>query len=93
LLSNSGLNKSFWAGAMTYASHIINRLSSSAIVGKTPMEMWSGKTATDYDMLHVFGCPTYYHVSDEKLEPRAKNVMFLGFKRERKGYKLWDSED
>ena len=43
LLSNIGMNKSFWAEAMTYASHLINRLSSSAIGGKTPMEMWRAK--------------------------------------------------
>ena len=57
------------------------------------MEMWSGKAASDYDMLRVFGYPAYYHVSDGKLEHRARKAMFLGFKREMKGYKLWDSED
>jgi len=88
LLSNSGLNKSFWAEAMTYASHLINRLSSSAIGGKTPMEMRSGKAATDYEMLHVFGCSVYYHVSDGKLEPRARKAVFLRFKKGVKGYKL-----
>ena len=66
---------------MTYASHLINRLLSSAIGRKTLMEMWSGKAASDYDMLRVFGCPSYYHVSDEKLEPRARKVVFLGSKR------------
>jgi len=39
LLSNSGLNKSFWPETITYASHLINRLPSSAIGGKTPMEI------------------------------------------------------
>ena len=39
LLSNSGLNKSFRDKAMTYASHLINILLSSAIGGKTLMEM------------------------------------------------------
>ena len=39
LLSNSGLNKSFLAEAMTYASHLINRLPSSAIGGKSLMEI------------------------------------------------------
>jgi len=87
LLSNSGLNKSFWAEAMTYISHLINKLSSSVIRGKAPLEMWSGKVANDYDMLRVFGCPTYYHVSDGKLEPRARKVMFLGFKSGVKSYK------
>jgi len=55
--------------------------------------MWSGKTATDYDILCVFGCLAYYHVSDGKLEPRARKAVFLGFKRGVKEYKLWDSED
>jgi len=88
LLSNRGLKKSFWAEAMTYASHLINRLPSSVIGGKTPMKIWSGKVATDYDMLRVFGCPPYYHVSDEKLEPQARKVVFLGFQRGAKGYTI-----
>ena len=82
LLSNSELNKSFWAKAMTYASHLINRLPSSMIGGKTLMEMWSCKAAIDYDMLRVLECPAYYHVSDGKLEPRARKVMFLGSREE-----------
>jgi len=52
------------------------------------MEMWWGKTATDYDMLRVSGCLAYYHVYDGKLEPRAKMALFLGFKRGVKGYKI-----
>jgi len=88
LLSNSRLNKSFWAEAMTYSSHLINRLPSSVIEGKTPMEMWSGKATTNYDMLSVFGCSVYYHVSDGKLKPQARKVVFLGFKRGVKRYKL-----
>jgi len=88
LLSNSGLSKTFWEDAMTYASHLINRLPSSVIRGKTLMEMWSGKAASDYDMLRVFWCPAYYHVNDGKLEPRVRKVMFLGFKRGVKRYKL-----
>ena len=39
LLSNAGLAKSFWAEALTYASHLINRLPSSAIEGKPLMEV------------------------------------------------------
>ena len=54
------------------------------------MEMWSGKTVSDYNMLKVFGYPAYYHVSDEKLEPQARKAIFLKFKRGVKGYKLWD---
>ena len=43
LLSNTRLAKSFWAEALTYANHLINRFPSSAIEGKTLMEVCQGK--------------------------------------------------
>jgi len=87
-LSNAGLMKFFWADALIYASHLINRLPSSAIEGKTPMEVWSAKAAQDYDMLRIFGCPAYYHIKEDKLDHRAKKVVFLSFNRGMKGCKL-----
>ena len=42
MLSNAGLGKQFWAEAVMYASHLINRLPSAALNGKTPLEVWSG---------------------------------------------------
>ena len=45
MLSNACLDKKFWAETMSYTSHLINRLSSVAIRGKNPMEMWYGKHA------------------------------------------------
>ena len=39
LLSNAQLDRSFWAEAVVYANHLMNRLSSSAIGGKTPLEI------------------------------------------------------
>jgi len=50
-LSNARLDKSFWAEAIVYASHLINGLSSTAIGGKTLLDMWSGGAAQDYDVL------------------------------------------
>ncbi|KAH9680676.1 hypothetical protein KPL71_026642 [Citrus sinensis] len=77
MLSNAGLGKEFWAEAVVYACHLINRLPSTAIEGRTPMEMWTGKPATDYDSLHVFGSTAYYHVKESKLDPRAKKALFM----------------
>ena len=57
LLSNSGLTKTFWAEALTYASHLINKLPSFATGDKIPIEMWSGKAVSNYDSLKVFRCP------------------------------------
>ncbi|KAM2004372.1 hypothetical protein ACFX15_027830 [Malus domestica] len=89
MLSNARLGKAFWAEALTYASHLINRLPAAANKGKTPMEVWSGKPCTDYKFLHIFGCPAYYYVRESKLDPRAKKALFMGFSTGVKGYRLW----
>jgi len=60
---------------LTYASHLINKLSSSAIESKTPMEVCSEKVTQDYDMLRIFGCLAYYHVKEDKLDSKA--VFFI----------------
>ncbi|KAE8661751.1 hypothetical protein F3Y22_tig00113724pilonHSYRG00184 [Hibiscus syriacus] len=78
MLSNAGLGKEFWAEALVYACHLVNRLPSTAIGGKTPLEKWFGVPATDYDSLHVFGSTAYYHVKESKLDPRAKKAIFMG---------------
>ena len=92
LLSNAGLGKEFWAEAVTYACHLVNRLPSTAIDGKTPFEKWFGKPAPDYDSLHVFGSTAYYHVKESKLDPRAKKAVFMGITSGIKGYRLWCPE-
>ena len=66
MLSNAGLGKEFWAEAITYVCHLINRLPSAAIGGKTPFEKWYGKLAEDYGSLYVFGSIAYYHVRESK---------------------------
>ena len=89
MLSNAGLGKRFWAKVVMYASHLINRLPSAALNGKTPLEVWSGKPINDYDTLHVFGSTAYYHVKESKFDPRAKKALFVGVTLGVKGYRLW----
>ena len=84
MLSNASISKSFWAELLAYACHLVNRLPSSAIGGKTPLDVWSGKVAQDYDS----GGLAYYHVKEDKLDPRAKKSVFVGFKKAVKGYKV-----
>ena len=79
MLSQSGLSKAFWGEAIAYASYVINRLPTSALDGKTPKEVWSGQPVSDYNSLHIFGCPAYYHVKESKLDPRSKKGIFIGF--------------
>ena len=89
MLSNASLGKQFWAEVVMYASHLINRLPSSALNGKTPLEVWSGKPINDYNTLHVFGSTAYYHVKESKLDPMAKKALFMGVTLGVKGYRLW----
>ena len=44
-------------------------------------------------VVRVFGCPTYFNIKEDKLNPLAKKFVLLGVKRNLKGYKLWDSEN
>ena len=63
------------------------------IGGKTPLEVWSGKVSQDYDSLRVFSCPAYYRSEEDKLDPRTKKCVFVGFKRGINSYKIWDPKD
>ncbi|GFS33516.1 hypothetical protein Acr_00g0028940 [Actinidia rufa] len=89
MLSHARLSKAFWAEAVIYASHLVTILPTVGIGGKTPMELWSGKPVTDYDWLYVFGCSAYFHITESKLDSRAKKAMFLGFSFGTKAYRLW----
>ncbi|KAG6424815.1 hypothetical protein SASPL_115235 [Salvia splendens] len=48
MLSTAGLDRKFWADAITYAQHSVNRLPCSAIDGKAPLE--SKKTIVSRDV-------------------------------------------
>ena len=72
-----------------YASHLINRLPSAALNGKTPLKVWSGKPINDYDTLRVFGSTSYYHVKESKLDPRDKKALFTRVTLGVKVYRLW----
>jgi len=76
-----------------YASHLINRLSSTAIGGKTPLEVWYEKATQDHGLMRKFGGLAYLSAKDGMVNPRAKKFVFLGVKRNMKGYRLYDPEN
>ena len=47
------------------------------------------RTKGTLDYLKVFGCITYAHIRQDKLEPRALKCVFLGYLEGVKAYKLW----
>lgn len=42
--------------------------------------------------MYEFGCSTCYHITESKLDSRAKKVVFLGFNGGVKNYRLWCSK-
>ncbi|KAL0545142.1 hypothetical protein IC582_020288 [Cucumis melo] len=88
LLTNASLPLKFWGEAAQTTCYLINRSLSNALNLKTPHEVWIGK-APSLDHLGVFGCTTYTHVKDGKLNKRALKCMFIGYPQGVKGYKLW----
>ena len=90
MLSQAGLSKTFWAEAVNTACYLVNRSPSTAIELKTPEEVWSG-SPSNYSHLRIFGCLAYAHVTGDKLEPRAKKCIFVGYAQTQgvKAYRLW----
>jgi len=71
----------------------MNLLSSTAIKGKTLLDIRSSKVVQEYSLLQVFGCPANFSVKNDKLNSQAKFFVFLRVQRNLKGSKLWNSEN
>ena len=81
MMSHARLPQVFWAEAVNTAAYLVNFSPHSAILFKTPFEMWHGREP-DYSVLRIFGCDAYAHVPSigrSKLDPRAKKCIFLGY--------------
>ncbi|KAK4382541.1 hypothetical protein Sango_2862700 [Sesamum angolense] len=84
LLISSGLSKTFWLTAI----YLINRSLSVPLLGKLPECVWTGKDV-DISSLRIFGCSSFVLQNGDKLDPRAKKYIFIGYPDGVKGYRLW----
>jgi hypothetical protein len=69
-----------------------NRSPSSILVNKTPHEAWNGNKPS-LKHFRVFGCDSYVHIPKEnrsKLDNKVEKCIFIGYKYNIKGHKLWD---
>ena len=88
MLTESGLDKKFWAEATATACYQINRSPSSAINFKTKEYTWTGRPPK-IAHLKPFGCIGYAHLNQGKLDFEAMKAIFLGYPKGVKGYRLW----
>jgi len=92
MLNAKQLPKEFWAEAVNWSVHILNRCPTSALDGMTPQEAWSG-TKPRVDHFRVFGCLAFVHIPDQKrhkLDDKSKAHVFLGVSKESKAYRFVD---
>ena len=91
MLNQAKLGNHFWVEAVATACHFINRSPYTTLKFNSPQEVWYN-TLVNYSSLRVFGCSAYIHVNDEKLEPRARKCIFVGYGVGVKGYRVWCNE-
>ena len=88
MLSNSGLEKNFWAEVVRTACYLINRSPTIALDGGIPEEVWTGKNL-NYSHLKIFGCEAFVHIPKEartNLDDKSMKCIFFGYADE----ELWD---
>ena len=91
----ASLSSGFWALAITCTVHIYNRQPTRRLKWNTSIKAWSGKIP-DVKYFHVFGCKVYVHVYKDarvnKLQAKAKVMIFVRYELDTKGYKFWNPE-
>lgn len=90
MMEEAGVDRSFWAEAVSTACYLSNRLPTKAMK-VTPYERWYGKKPS-LKHLKVWGCVGYaLKTSPEKLTSKVRKLRFVGYDLYNKGaYRLWD---
>ena len=60
-MSSVRIGQEFWEKAVETRCYLVNRSPRSALIDKTPQEVWTSKK-TSIKHLKVFGCDAYVHV-------------------------------
>ena len=80
----------FWIHIVDAACYLVNRSPHTKLDGGLPEEKWFGRKI-GLSHLRVLGCTAYVHVNaDErsKLDAKAKKMIFLGYPRGVKRYRM-----
>ncbi|KAI8433502.1 hypothetical protein MSG28_015534 [Choristoneura fumiferana] len=80
-----------WAEAVNSAAYIINRTGKSSVDGKSPYELWSGKSY-DIHNLKIFGTTVYVHIPKEKRHKwdlKGEKGIMVGYGETTKGFRVY----
>ncbi|MBW0508264.1 hypothetical protein O181_047979 [Austropuccinia psidii MF-1] len=93
LLSDSGLDKSFWAKAVRTATHLENITPNKSLSYSTPYYKWFERPPT-YQHLQPFGCLCYYlnNKPQGKFSEKGSEGLFLGYEEGHRAYQILDRQ-
>jgi hypothetical protein len=91
LLKQRRLPAKYCGEAVMMAIHLLNRLSTRSLQGKTPYEDWHGRTLA-VSSLKTFGCVAYTKDLGQlrKLDDHGKPGIFIGYAEGAKPYRILD---
>ena len=92
LLSQSHMPTKFWFDACLTATYLINRMPTRVLSNMSPYERLFQRKPK-YEMLKVFGCQCFSWLNpytQNKLQPKSKSCVFLGYSLNHQGYKSID---
>ncbi len=94
MLTTTKLPHTFWVKPITTIGYIQDYYYTYLIFNKTPFELWASMQP-DLCHFHVFKCPIYDHVLDEKqqkLDSKTQKCIFVDYGDQYgiKGYHLYD---
>ena len=94
LLHDTNLDFSYWPYAFQTASYLINRQPTPLLHHKSPYKALFGQTP-NYLKLKKFGCVCYpltRAYNSNKMEPKSKACLFLGYSPTQNAYKCFDPQ-
>jgi hypothetical protein len=92
MLKAKNLPRTFWGEAICTVVYILNKTSCKGINGKTPFELWYGRTPAVHH-LRMFGCVVHDKNTKphlKKLKDRSKPIIFVGYEPRSKAYRAYD---
>jgi hypothetical protein len=82
----------FWAEATHTAIYVLNRTLSRTLQ-RTPFESWFHRKPS-LSHLRIFSCPAYIYAEKHtrtKLDSKSRPGIFMGYAKESKAYRIWDT--
>lgn len=89
MIIDAEMPNKYWGEAVMTANYLQNRLPTKA-TERTLYELWFTKKP-NVNLLRIFGCTAFAHIPKEqrrKLDVKAKELRFVGYAENSKGYRL-----